>query len=408
MLQMVLQRIRQLAAHETGHTLGLSHNFAASSFPHNNPDETISVMDYPHPYVTLNKDGIPDLSHAYPVNIGIWDKVAIDYGYREFPPKTDEHGALNQILADSEKAGLIYITDEDARPFGSAQPHAHLWDNGPDPADELNRLIPIRAAALARFGENAIKPGTPLAQLEDTLVPLYLFTRYQTEAAIKEIAGLDYRYSLRGDGQPLPEIVSPDEQRKALSAVLQTLTPGFLTLPEPLLKLLPPRPPGLVSTRESFPSMTSLTFDPIAAAESSADLTLSVLFNPQRASRLVEYNARDPQQPSLADVIQATFSAVRNDNPSHDLTRAVEVAVHARVVEWLLALAANPQASVEARGIARERIVALRAAIGDSRQPELAAEAARIDEFLTTPDKFVPAKPIEAPPGMPIGDDDDF
>jgi hypothetical protein len=408
MLQMVLQRIRQLAAHETGHTLGLAHNFAASSFPHKNPDETISVMDYPHPYVTLDKNGVPDLSHAYPVNIGIWDKVAIDYGYRQFAPSTDEHAALDKILADSEKTGLIYITDEDARPFGSAQPHAHLWDNGADPADELNRLIPIRAAALARFGENAIRPGTPLAQLEDTLVPLYLFTRYQTEAAIKQVGGLDYRYSLRDDAQPLPEIVAPELQRKALAAVLQTLSPEFLTLPEPLLNLLPPRPPGLPRTRESFASETGLTFDPVAAAESSADLTLSVLLNPERASRLVQYNARDPRQPSLADVIQATFAAVRSDNPSHNLDRAVEVAVHARVLEWLLALAVNPQASVEARAIARERAVALRAAIGDSKQPELAAEAARIDEFLNAPEKFVPAKPIEAPPGMPIGDDDDF
>jgi hypothetical protein len=411
MLQVVLQRIRQLAAHETGHTLGLAHNFAASSFPHTDHDETISVMDYPHPYVTL-KDGIPDLSHAYPVGIGIWDEVAIDYGYREFSPKTDERTALDKILADSEKTGLIYITDEDARPFGSAQPHAHLWDNGADPADELNRLIPIRAAALARFGENAVKPGAPLAQLEDTLVPLYLFTRYQTEAAIKEIGGLDYRYSLRGDGQPLPEIVAPDEQKKALAAVLKTLSPAFLTLPEPLLKLLPPRPPGLERSRESFASHTGLTFDPIAAAESSADLTLQVLFNPERASRLVEYHARDPREPSLGDVIQETLSGNRiypqapNPVPANDLKQAVAVAVHARIVEWLLALAANPKTSFEARAITRESLIALRGEeLGTI--AAYAAEAARIDLFLNHPESFTPAKPIEAPPGMPIGTDDE-
>jgi hypothetical protein len=406
MLQMVLQRIRQLAAHETGHTLGLSHNFAASSFPHTDHDETISVMDYPHPYVTM-KDGVPDISHAYPVGIGIWDKVAIDYGYRQFAPRTDDHAALDKILADSEKTGLIYITDEDARPFGSAQPHAHLWDNGADPADELNRIIPIRAAALARFGENAIKPGAPLAQLEDTLVPLYLFTRYQTEAAIKEIGGLDYRYSLRGDGQPLPEIEAPEEQKKALSAVLKTLSPDFLTLPEPLLKLLPPRPPGLERTRESFASHTGLTFDPIAAAESSADLTLQVLFDPQRASRLVEYHARNPLEPSLGDIIQQTLTTNRAEQPRNGLSQSVDLAVHARMVEWLLALAANPQASAEARAITRERLVALRAAIGGEKYPVFAAEAARIDLFLNHPESFTPAKQIEAPPGMPIGTEDE-
>ena len=284
MLAMVLQRIRQLAAHETGHTLGLSHNFAASPFPHS-PDETMSVMEYPHPWITLGKDGVPDLSHAYPVNIGVWDKVTIDYGYRQFAPKTDEKAALNKILSDSEKTGMIYITDEDSRPLGGAHPHAHLWDNGADPADELIRIEGVRAAALARFGENAIKPGMPMAQLEDTLVPLYLLQRYQVEAASKEIGGLDYRYSLRGDGQMLPQIVSAADQKKALAAVLTTLEPGFLTLPESLLKILPPRPPGLRPTQESFPSETGLTFDPIATAESAADLTLTLLTNPERASR---------------------------------------------------------------------------------------------------------------------------
>jgi hypothetical protein len=404
MLKMVLQRIRQLAAHETGHTLGLAHNYGASAFPHS-PDETMSVMEYPHPYVTLGKDGIPDLSHAYPVNIGIWDKVAINYGYRQFAPKADEHAALNKIIADNEKTGFLYITDEDSRPLGSAHPHAHLWDNGEDPADELNRLIPIRAAALARFGENAIKPGTPLAQLQDTLVPLYLFTRYQAEAATKEIAGLDYRYNLRGDGQPLPEIVAPELQRKALAAVLKTLSPDFLTLPESILKVLPPRTPGLERTRESFPTHTGLTFDPIAAAESSADLTLATLFNPQRASRLVEYHARNPQVPSLSEVIQQTFAAVRDEHPSANLQHEVKMAVHARVIEWLLALAANPQASSEARAITRDRLIALKPTLLGN--PTSLAEAARIDEFLSNPDKFVPAKPIEAPPGMPIGDDED-
>ncbi|WP_158944009.1 zinc-dependent metalloprotease, partial [Granulicella sp. S190] len=237
MLAMVLARTRQLAAHETGHTLGLAHNFAASSFPHT-PEESVSVMDYPHPYITLNKEGIPTLTESYGVNIGIWDKTAIDYGYHEFDKSSkpiEDPAALNAILEASEKTGLLYITDEDARPFSGAHPHAHLWDNGTDPATELDRILTIRTAALARFNENAITTGTPMAQLEDTLVPLYLLHRYQTEATIKEIGGLDYRYNLRGDNQPNPEIVSGAEQKKALTAVLRTLTPETLTLPEPLL-----------------------------------------------------------------------------------------------------------------------------------------------------------------------------
>ena len=212
-LAMVLARIRQLAAHETGHTLGLVHNYAASAMPHS-PDQTMSVMEYPHPWITLDKNGVPDLSHAYPVNIGVWDKVAIDYGYREFDQAgkpVEDTGALEKILHTSEAKGVLFLSDGDARPAGSASPIAHLWDNGMDAADELNRILDVRAAALKRFGENTIRPGTPMAQMEDTLVPLYLLHRYQVIAASKVIGGLDYRYAVRGDGQRGPAICSRNQ-----------------------------------------------------------------------------------------------------------------------------------------------------------------------------------------------------
>jgi hypothetical protein len=413
-LQMVLQRIRQLAAHETGHTLGLAHNFAASSFPHR-PEQTVSVMDYPHPWVTVGADGVPDLSHAYPAGIGIWDKVAIDYGYREFDrdgQAFEDSAGLDKILRDSEATGLIYITDEDARPPGSAHPHAHLWDNGPDPAAELDRVLTVRAAALARFGENAIREGVPLAQMEDTLVPLYLFHRYQTEAAAKEIGGLDYRYNVREDGEMLPQVVAPAEQRAALAAVLKTLSTETLTLPESLLRMMPPRPPGLPRTQESFPANTGLTFDPIAAAQSAADLTLALVLNPERANRLVEYHARDSAEPSLDDVIQATLASAGRLEGLQGLTAQVKWAVDGRIVEALLALAANPVASVQTQGTVRVALQSLRDDYArGSYHLESAAfraeEVARIDEFFRDPAKFVPAKPVAAPPGMPIGDDED-
>ncbi len=415
MLAMVLARLRQLAAHETGHTLGLAHNFAASSFPHT-PAQSVSVMDYPHPWITLGSDGAPDLSQAYAVNIGDWDKLAIDYGYRQFPANTDEQAQLDKIIEDGLKGGLYFITDEDARPYGSAQPHAHLWDNGPDPADELNRILTIRAAALARFGENAVKPGAPLAQLDDALVPLYLLHRYQTEAAIKLIGGLDYRYNLRGDGQPLPEIVSPDEQKKALDAVLKTLSPETLTIPESILKILPPYPPGLDKTRESFPSETGLTFDPVACAESAADLTLTVLLNPARASRLVQYHMRVGGAPSLRGVLEAVSKATaERPEGGHTMSSEVERAVEFRGLEAMFSLAMNPAASSQARAIARSHLEDLHQEWTTTPAPTDTAEAIhrkamieRIDEFEKDPAKFVPVKPVEAPPGMPIGDDEDF
>jgi hypothetical protein len=417
-LAMVLARTRQLAAHETGHTLGLAHNFAASSFPHA-PEESVSVMDYPHPWITLDKNGVPNLSQSYAVNIGIWDKVAVDYGYREFDKAskpTEDHSALSAILEASQKRGIIYITDEDSRPLGGAHPHSHLWDNGADSAEELDRVMTIRTAALKRFGENAITNGTPLAQLEDTLVPLYLLERYQTEAASKEIGGLDYRYNLRGDGQINPTIVSPAEQKKALAAVLKTLSPETLTLPESLLQILPPRPPGLGRTRESFPSHTGLTFDPIATAESSADLTLALLLDPARASRLIEYHMRVPESPSLRGVLEAVSKTVaERPEGGHTMSSEVERAVEFRALEAMLALAVNPAASSQARAIARSHIAdvlkQLTTAAPLTDTAEAIHRAALIDcinEFERDPSKFVPAKPIEAPPGMPIGDDEDF
>jgi Met-zincin/Domain of unknown function (DUF5117) len=410
MREMVLARLRQLAAHEVGHTLGLAHNFAASSIA-----PGTSVMDYPHAWITLDASGKPDLSHAYATGIGAWDKVSIQYGYSQFSAGTDERAALNSILNSAQASGLYFITDEDARPLGSAHPHAHLWDNGPDPAAELNRILKVRAAALARFGEDAIQPDRPLSELEDTLVPLYLLHRYQTEAAAKEIGGLDYRYALRGDGELVTRIVDPANQQKALEAVVKTLSPETLTLPESLLHILPPRSFGYPRTRESFEGHTGLTFDPVGAAESAADLTLTLLFDPQRASRLVEYHARNAANPGLNQVIEAVFQATWKALPTTGLAAEVQRITEASTVEHLLALAANPGASPEARAQARTAAVSLRSWISAkvTKVPESpeekavrAAAIARIEAFEKDPEKFTPATDVPAPPGQPIGDDE--
>src|SRR6266699_1675183 len=347
MQEMALARLRQLAAHEVGHTLGLMHNYSASTVNRS------SVMDYPPPYVKLAVDGTPDVSSAYATGIGEWDKVSIAFGYQGFVPGTNEAAALSKILLDAYGRGLRYLTDQDARPAGSSSSVAHLWDSGANAIDELNRLMQVRGAALQRFGENNIREGAPLATLEDVLVPLYLVHRYQVEATSKLVGGMDYTFALRGDGQSPTQIVAPAEQRRALAAVLATLKPEVLALPEPLLKMIPPRPPDYERGREHFKIRTSPAFDALAPAEAAAQHTLQFLFNPERAARLVEFHARNAENPGLQEVLEAILAATWKTPHDEGYKGQIANAVDMVVLSDLMALSANDHASDEVRAIAR-------------------------------------------------------
>src|SRR5579859_692739 len=405
MMEMSLARLRQLAAHEVGHTLGLMHNYSSSTVNRS------SVMDYPPPLVNLGEDGKPDLSEAYATRIGAWDKVSITWGYSDFAPGTDEHAALDKILHDAFGRGLRYLTDQDARPAGSSSSLAHLWDTGSNAVDELNRIMRVRAAALLRLGENNIREGAPLATIEDALVPIYMFHRYQVEAASKFIGGMDYTFALRGDGQVPTQIVAPSEQRRALAAVLATLKPDVLALPEPLLKIIPPRPPEYPRGREHFKIHTSPAFDALAPAESAAQHTLQFLFNPERAARLVEFHARNSENPGLEEVLDAIINATWKAPHGKGYDEEIANTVDDVVLFDLMSLSANDHATDQVRAAASLKLHELRnwlaakaegkSIVFDAAHAYFASQ--RIEQFEKDPKRIDLTPPAEPPDGPPIG-----
>jgi hypothetical protein len=397
MMEMALARIRQLSAHEVGHTLGIYHNFASSV------NDRASVMDYPHPKVDII-DGELNLDDAYDTAIGDWDKVTIAYGYQDFPDNVDETKALNELLEQVHARGLDYISDNDARPQGGAHPTAHLWDYGQDPIEQLAHILEVRDIALTQFGMANIPSGRPTTYLEDVLVPIYFFHRYQVEGTVKLIGGMEYTYKIKGDNQPSPRIVRASAQRNALQAVLSTLEPGVLALPPSLLDMIPPRPAGLPSTRELFSGRTGPSLDALSIAQSSANMTLGLLLHPERANRLVEYGARDNNL-SLEETLDALLTVTWGKEESQSYQGAIQEVVNYEVVRHMIALHASSQSSPLTKAIVLDKLESVASMMEGFMRPMARQAALMIDQYLDDPAIFEASPALRVPPGSPIGSD---
>lgn len=403
MLEMSLARIRQLAAHETGHTLGLMHNYSSSTISRS------SVMDYPSPLVSLDAKGEVDMSHAYDTRIGAWDKVSINWGYQDFAKNTDEPAALTGILDKAFKSGLRFLTDQDARPAGSVSPYAHLWDNGDNAIDGLTQVMKVRAKALQNFGENDIRPGTPMAMLEDVLVPVYFYHRYQIEAVTKLIGGMDYNYTLRGDGQYSTRPILKAEQFKALDAIVKCIDPAFLMLPNKVVAMIPPRPAGYLESRELFSKRTGLAFDALSPAETAADFPLIFLFNSERVSRLEQYapygGLELPEM--LSFLVNKTWKAPRRTG----MEKVIQQQTEQVLLTYMLALSIDTKASFQARADGKKALNDLQTYIAGQKKaatdPSYAAHLMLATDRMKVPADAKPTMMKEIPPGAPIGSDED-
>ena len=402
MLSMALDRLKQLSAHEVGHTIGLMHNYAASV------SGRASVMDYPHPQVTVNGAGEIDLNNAYDKKIGDWDKVAIRFGYEDFPPGTNEKAALNQVLVDAAQGGLQFISDADARAPGGLHPQAHLWDNGKNAVDELRQVMIVRNKALSCFGENNIRAGMPMAMLEDVLVPVYFYHRYQLEAVTKLIGGMYYTYATKGDGQVVTKNLTLDEQKNALLAVMYCLDPAFLEMPSHIAAKIPPRPSGYNFSRELFRKRTGLAFDVLSPAETAADFALSFLFQPARLSRMAQYEI--VQQGLGVDemmkiLLARTWKAPRQTG----LRKLLQLQTEQVLLTYLLAASVNENNSFAVRSVIQKTLKDLKDHIELQNKNNM--DATYKGHFLlalqrmTKPEDAKPSQHKEIPPGAPIGCD---
>ncbi len=406
---MSLARIRQLSAHEVGHTIGFSHNFAASSYNRG------SVMDYPAPWVEI-KNGKLDLSNAYAVGMGDFDKFSVKFAYAEFPAGTSEKAELEKIIQKGLADGMLFIDDSDARAVSTAHPLASVWDNGADAIATLKHEMEVRRIGLKNFGLNSIAVGQPMSALEAKLLPLYLHHRYQLIAAAKSVGGLYFTYAVKTATGPSPakfrEIVPAERQRAAVKAILDTIKVEELAIPHTIINLIPPIATGFDGgTAEYFSRRTDPSFDSLAAASIAAEMAIGALLDANRAARLVDFHAQNATNPDLHEVIRAIMTATwQQPMPSSAYHTAIQRTVQTVAVNKLVDLAADDSAAQQVRAVANESLRALLLELKKNGMIEANALAHRkflaeeIERFLTRPDATRKrAAPLPTPPGDPIG-----
>ncbi|QDF74052.1 MULTISPECIES: zinc-dependent metalloprotease [Shewanella] len=398
--ELALARIRQLSAHEVGHTLGLDHNFAASS------NDNASVMDYPHPKATLKGDKI-DISAPYDEGIGAWDKFTIAYGYGQFSA-ADQQAKLTELMQAVERQGLRYIGEADSRSADASQAYASLWDNGKDPVAELSRLAKVRELAINDFSDSALLSEQPYGELRDALVPIYLLTRYQITAAAKFIGGTDYSYSMQEGGRTW-HYMAPELQKNALETLLQGLDAEALVLPPKVIDALVPKSGNYRATRESFDGATGVVIDPLGMAEVLSRHTCQQLLRPSRLNRVNQGYFADKEQLSVVTLVNKLLGKTLFADAPTWASQGVWMRVNAVVLDTLLASyhdqASSPEVKAQLAGrlaFAEKQLSRLVKRSSDYESAHYQWLLEGIEKGLKDAKFKLIDKPLAMPPGSPI------
>jgi len=396
-VNMALDRVRQLSAHEVGHTLGYPHNYLSSSYGRE------SVMDYPAPLVEITADGQLDLSNAYIQRIGEYDKLAVRYSYEQFPAGANEAEELAKIVQESLDRGLLFMAHNNNNFVGAGHQFAGVWDNGDNLVDHLKHEIEVRRIGLENFSPDLIRNGEPYSSLEYVLLPLYMHHRFQLNSAAQSIGGADYRNAVRGDGQIPFTIIDAEEQRDALETVLSTLTVDFLSLPQSILELIPP-PAYRYTQGESFQGRTGLLFDALGAAEGSVNLSVSQILQPARMARLVAYGSMG-DYPNLEEVIDRLLEVTWNaESPDDDYQKQLLHVVQRVTADVMMIQASNTDSAGEVKAVLSDRLnqLALNLEAQSNASAHQATVAADIRRWQQRPEQAVPGPALQLPPGDPI------
>jgi hypothetical protein len=407
----VLARVRQVTAHEIGHTLGFAHNYIASTY------ERGSVMDYPPPRVRLDAQGNIDVSKAYATGPGPYDVWALRWGYGIYPAAS-ERDSLRAIVREGLAKGYLFLSDADARPENASDPRVSLWDDAATPEEFLRHQAGVRRVAMGRFGLRNLREGEPVSLLQERFAPLYFMHRFALNGVSKAVGGMEYHNAVVGDGQQATRPVPADRQRAALKLLIGALAPAELAIPDSVVTLLGPRPFGVRGSDELLRSRTFPQFDELGAARTLSHLVVDGVLQAQRAGRLAQQGARDAAQLSLAEAIDALVDATWNAPAPAGARKlaALQRVTQRAVAERLVMLAADQAASSEARAIAEHKAAQLATqalarakAAGNAERGAVAAHWAAIAADIAhwKEERTLPAftRTLVAPPGDPIGDE---